>query len=192
MIFYRKNLSKLICELYYNGGKSTQRGALNAQALGRSNGTLLESYKSTTGVKPILISTKTIMRDAMANEDIVKKKAIEIANGELVMLKELVTKEEWDKVVGEADKKFAKSPIPSVGKINETELQLMILRLFIKTPGGVLSLDDIRKAGIPIDSRKRWSLTDLASKGYVVNSSQKRGIWKITKEGIDYITNHDS
>lgn len=55
--------------LYYNGGKSPQCGALNAQAVGRSNGSLLETYTSITGIRPVLISTKTIMRDAIANEN---------------------------------------------------------------------------------------------------------------------------
>jgi hypothetical protein len=168
--------------LYYNNGKSPQRGALNTQMMGRSNGTLLESYTSITGVKPIMISTKTIMRDSLANEAIVLEKAKEIANGELISLKDLVTEVEWKKALKIADDKFE---VPNNGKINEIELQHDILRLFITLNKESLTPKEIKNSGIPIDSRQRWSLTNLRDKGYVINP--ERGIWKITENGIKYI-----
>lgn len=163
--------------LYYNRGGSQQRGAINAQAIGRSNGTLLQSYK--IDIKPIMISTKRIMRDGLANEAIVMKKAAEFENGALISLKDLVTKREWDIMLKETDEKFV-----DCVKVNEIKMQKDIMKLYMTTGKNELSLSEIRKAGIPIDTRKRWSLTELAAKGYVTHSN--RSVWKITESGKIY------
>lgn len=85
--------------VYYSSSGGGQRGAVNAQKLGRSNGTLLDAYTGPTNITPIMISTKQLMTDALANEVIVRKKADEIENGDMIMLKDLVTKDEWKHIV---------------------------------------------------------------------------------------------
>lgn len=175
--------------LYYNGGKSTQRGALNAQAVGRSNGTLLESYTSSTGVKPILISTKTIMRDAIANEEIVKKKAAEIPNGQLIMLRDLVTKEEWDDVLDEANKKFKGADSPK--NVYKRILELINASKNGKYNFSTKSLNENEKDLIAIvNANKREILSRMANMGLVTNVSKGSGIWEITASGKDYLLNN--
>lgn len=107
--------------LYYNTGKSPQRGAINTQMIGRSNGTLLETYTNPNGIMPIMICTKTIMRDSLANEEIVLQRADEIENGELISLKELVTDVDWKKALNKANEKLEVVKI-GANKINPIKI----------------------------------------------------------------------
>lgn len=75
-----------------------QRGATNTQRFGRACGMLMDTF-ARSGRKPILIATEGIMRDALANETALKEKAESIKNGSLISLKDLITKEEWDRVI---------------------------------------------------------------------------------------------
>ena len=103
--------------LYYNASKSPQRGAINTQMIGRSNGTLLETYTNPNGIMPIMLSTKTIMRDSLANEAIILQRAEEIQNGELISLKDLVTDSDWKKALNNANEECDKIKPVKIGVI---------------------------------------------------------------------------
>lgn len=75
-----------------------QRGATNTQRFGRACGMLQDTY-ARPGRKPILIATTGIMQDALANELSLREKAEEIENGTLISLKDLVTKDDWERMV---------------------------------------------------------------------------------------------
>lgn len=82
-----------------------QRGATNAQRFGRACGLLKEAFAG--GRMPKLIATREIMLDAIANEEALREKASRVVNGELVSLKDLIPKKEWDKVVKSAQDRLA-------------------------------------------------------------------------------------
>ncbi len=71
---------------------SAQRGANNAQRFGRSCGILLDVYKKNM---PVLIATKNIVMNAIANEKLLYEKAYLYENGTLVSLKDLITESDW-------------------------------------------------------------------------------------------------
>jgi len=75
-----------------------QRGALNMQRFGRACGSLMDVF-ARPGRKPVLIATEGIVRDAIANEMALKEKSESIENGSKIALKELVTKDEWDRIL---------------------------------------------------------------------------------------------
>jgi len=77
-----------------------QRGATNTQRIGRAFGMLSDVF-AREGRKPVLIATEGIMKDALANEMALVEKAEAIENGTLVSLKDLVTEDDWKRVMKE-------------------------------------------------------------------------------------------
>ena len=85
---------------------TAQCGAKNAQKFGRACGNLLNIFVNPER-KPVLVATENIVRDALANEHSLRDKAAKLQDGELVSLKELITKEEWDAAVAKSKKQLA-------------------------------------------------------------------------------------
>jgi hypothetical protein len=81
-------------------GSSTviQRGAPHAQKFGRACGMLSEAF-ARPGRKPYLITTEPILRDALANEKVVRRKGDMFPNGTLVCLKDFIPTEEWNSIL---------------------------------------------------------------------------------------------
>lgn len=81
-------------------GSSTvvQRGAPHAQKFGRACGMLSEAF-ARPGRKPYLITTEPILRDALANEKVVRQKGDMFPNGTLVCLKDFVPTNEWNSIL---------------------------------------------------------------------------------------------
>jgi hypothetical protein len=77
-----------------------QRGASNTQRFGRACGHLMDVF-ARSGRKPILIATEGIMKDALANEAVLREKASAIVNGSLISLSDLVTKADWTRIMKE-------------------------------------------------------------------------------------------
>jgi hypothetical protein len=77
------------------------RGASNTQRFGRACGILGDVF-AREGRQPILIATKGIVDAAVANEASVMAKAKSIPNGTLLSLKDLITEEEWKKIMNSA------------------------------------------------------------------------------------------
>jgi hypothetical protein len=80
-----------------------QRGATNTQRFGRACGMLMDVF-ARQNKKPFLIATDGIMQDALANEQALKEKAEAIENGTLISLKDMVSKDEWDRIVKQTKK----------------------------------------------------------------------------------------
>ena len=175
--------------LYYNNNKSAQRGAINCQMSGRSNGTLLESYTSSNGIKPIMISTKTIMRDSLANEAIVMDKAKEIANGDLIYLKDLVTDAEWKLAVKNANEKCVNDKIAT----NIKNIYVKILNLLNSSDNGSYNfttkhlIDSDYELNTIVNNNRREILTRMSNMNLIENINKGSGIWKITEFGKQYI-----
>lgn len=87
---------------------SIQRGATNTQRFGRACGMLSDVF-ARIDRKPILIATEGIMKDALANEAALQEKAEEIQNGTLFSLKDMVTKDEWDKLLKKTNEELKTS-----------------------------------------------------------------------------------
>jgi hypothetical protein len=160
----------------------TQCGAINTQRLGRACGILRDIF---VDQRPLLVATKKIMKDAIANEKIVNEKSQISGNGELICLKDFVTREDWKKALKDTKVLFDNDRITI--KMSDAEIQKNILLLFVNLKKDTLNLSDMRNASIPIDDRKRWSLTALAEQGFVVNCGKKLGIWRITEDGKKYV-----
>lgn len=77
---------------------AVQCGATNTQRFGRACGMLMDVFAKDDR-KPILIATDGIMKDALANEAALKKKAGEIENGTLFSFKDMITKDEWESII---------------------------------------------------------------------------------------------
>lgn len=75
-----------------------QRGATNTQRFGRACGNLLDLFVDPSRHPPILIATEDVIKDALANEVVLQNKADSIADGALICLKDMVSKEEWQDV----------------------------------------------------------------------------------------------
>lgn len=75
-----------------------QRGATNTQRFGRACGMLMDIF-ARDGRQPILIATEGIVRDALANEAALREKAESIENGTLISLKDMITNEEWNRIM---------------------------------------------------------------------------------------------
>lgn len=157
--------------LYYNNGKSPQRGAINTQMQGRSNGTLLESYTNPSGVQPIMISTKTIMRDALANEAIVLKKAEEIDNGELICLKDLVTADEWKKVIKKTDEKFEDEVV--INKfVNNFNVKLTKIGIVNNIPNNAIIVTQFETL-LNEEFKTKFSIDKIPTSSYALSSLLK-------------------
>lgn len=74
------------------------RGATNTQRFGRACGMLNDTFRR-PGRQPVLIATKGIVEAAVANEKLVIEKAKEIPNGTMLSLKDLITEEEWKRIM---------------------------------------------------------------------------------------------
>jgi hypothetical protein len=106
---------------------TVSRGATNTQRFGRACGMLMNVF-ARTGRKPILISTQGIMQDALANERALREKADTIENGTLISLKDLVTQEEWLRVMKETKKdlKAGTNVMPNVYALLSAYYQISI------------------------------------------------------------------
>lgn len=91
------------------------RGATNTQRFGRACGMLSDVF-ARPGRQPILIATKGIMDAAVANEAAVMEKAKSIPNGTLLCLKDLITEDEWKKIVKITSKDTVPAITPSLSK----------------------------------------------------------------------------
>lgn len=90
-----------------------QRGATNAQRFGRACGMLKEIF-TTSGRTPFLIATEAIVKDAVSNEEVLREKAVKITNGELICLKDLISKRDWERIVKTTRQDLAKIVVPAI------------------------------------------------------------------------------
>lgn len=91
--------------VFSNTKDGVSRGATNTQRFGRACGMLMNAF-ARVNRKPVLIATEGILQDALANERALREKAEMIENGTLISLKDLVTQEEWLKVMKETKKEL--------------------------------------------------------------------------------------
>ena len=88
---------------------TVQRGATNTQRFGLACGMLMHVF-ARSGRQPILIATDGIMQDALANEAALREKASSIVNGSLISLKDLVTHEEWKRIMKQTKEESCSAP----------------------------------------------------------------------------------
>lgn len=94
------------------------RGATNTQRFGRACGMLGDVF-ARKDRQPILIATKGIVDAAVANEASVMEKSKSIPNGTLLSLKDLITEEEWKKIL----KISSMETIPKIKKEKKESVQ---------------------------------------------------------------------
>ena len=107
------------------------RGAANTQRFGRACG-MLEDAFARPGRQPVLIATKGIVQAAVANERVVMDKAKEIPNGTMLSLKDLITEDEWKRIVKAVKKGDAKSTSSREDQSDTLERLEMVSRSFDK------------------------------------------------------------
>jgi hypothetical protein len=66
------------------------------------------------GRAPVLIATEAIMKDALANEEALSDKAKKLKTGQLISIKDLVPKADWDKIVKKTNDALIVSAEPTV------------------------------------------------------------------------------
>jgi hypothetical protein len=161
-----------------------QRGATNSQRFGRACGMLKEIY-TTQDRMPVLISTERIMRDALSNETILKEKAGTIADGTVISLKDLVSKEDWDRVVKQTDA----SMVVIVPKIGQVLVNRLLIAYYEMTEQGTKSFTrkDINTNAVTkqiTDQDHRVSHQKILKKKYIQITDS---LYSFTKEGLDFI-----
>ena len=122
-----------------------QCGAQNIQRFGRACGMLKNNFKN-----PIIIATNTIMMEALANQQLLAMKALNMTDGELIALKDFVSKEEWERIkasVCEKENKTTK-PIQTAKPINSQQ---------------TLKLFDIYFKQLSLNGTKTFTLKDIKS-----------------------------
>ena len=118
-----------------------RRGAANAQKFGRACGNLLEIYTKPNR-RPVMITTRRIIQDAISNEETVMKKGSQFEDGMLVSIKDLVPKNEWDLIYQKTE---------TLLKTNYTVKMKQLLTAYIRlSENGKKSFtyDDIKKDSI--------------------------------------------
>jgi hypothetical protein len=150
----------------------SQRGATNAQRFGRACGMMKEIF-TMPGRAPVLIATEAIMKDALANEEALSDKAKKLDTGQLISIKDLVPKADWNKIVKKMNDSMIVSLVhdqtPSVctdeykGKKLTKQMQLL------------LEYYAISKSGI-----SSFTLQDIANNEVCkkINATNNRGIHK--------------
>jgi len=96
-ITFQNAMINFVCSsfAFVDVNDNIQRGANNSQRFGRACGILLDVYKKN---QPILIATKNILMNAVANEKLLYQKSEIYDNGDRIMLKDLITKYDWKKM----------------------------------------------------------------------------------------------
>jgi len=142
------------------------RGAVNAQRFGRACGMLGDVF-TRPGRQPVLIATKGIVDAAVANEASVMDKAKQIPNGTLLSLKDLITEDEWKRIV-----KSASNDTKSPGKKEDDEGKI---------------------DGVDIAKLKAWmtSKTLIGKMVRFLYEANKQVSFDEFKTGIEYIKSDD-
>jgi len=141
---------------------TSQRGATNTQRIGRAFGMLNDIF-TRPGRQPILIATEGIMRDAVANELALQEKAEEIENGTLISLKDLISQEDWTRVM-----KQVKNSMKEKGP---------------KSKGGQV-ID-----GVNVEDLKRWYKSKLLLVGKMIQylyKNENKVTFKNFKKNLGY------
>ena len=197
-ISIQNQLIKFTCTSFvFVDSSPVQRGALNAQRFGRACGILGEIYAAPGAQAPLLLATSAIMRDALANEDVLRagdSGAPPKGDGSLVCLKDYISSAKWAKALRKAQLAVVPPPPAAAApaaaeKIDDVKVQHDILKLMLQNKRETITIKEIKDAGIPIEQRKRWPLYSLAHRGYMENTEKGSGVWRITSAGLEYAKN---
>jgi hypothetical protein len=192
---FQNPMIDLACTAFCFTGKSdrVQRGATNAQKIGRACG-LLGDIFVTQMRRPVMIATKAVLEDALSNELALREKAMQLENGELVSLKELITKSDWDRAISTSMKKMASEKIEAAAEISKDTAVMMILQM-IADADGVASLSwvnlqayDTRLYKMLKKQNKR--LVHEMFEGGLLEQANKRSMWRITDTGRIAVQRH--
>jgi hypothetical protein len=120
---FQNQMIDLACTAFmFTGTADTkQRGALNAQRFGRACGLLGDIFVN-QGRRPVLFATEVVLRDALANEVVLREKAEGLEDGEMIALKDLVSKDEWVKVLKKTQKRLENLAIEKAPRIRFIEV----------------------------------------------------------------------
>lgn len=161
-----------------------QRGAMNAQRLGRACGLLRHVYK-----EPILLCTKELLEAAIANENTIQKKT----EDKIVVLKDLVDKKVWASAKRIA-LTITNKKLPTVNynqsldqdtdakctRFSKAHITKVILDLLASSPSKSMKLCDIRdhneKVYKYLQRQNRRTLTHMAEEGLIKNVD---GYWTL-------------
>lgn len=177
----------LACTAFCFTGKSdkAQRGATNAQKLGRACGLLSDIYV-TQNRRPIMIATKHVIEDALTNELVLKAKADKLKEGELISLQELVSKADWDRTLKVAMTKVARDKLNSPMS-KEGAIQLILQKLASSKNGEAsLSWAELNKVNTQLHDMLRKQNKRLVNEMMhdgLVEQADKRSLWRITEKG---------
>ncbi len=165
---------------------STQRGATNTQRFGRACGMLGDVF-ARDGRKPILISTETMMKDAVANELAVIEKASEFPDGSVIKLKDMITDDDWKQLMKKTVT-ILNTPRESVQIVYTRESALKKILEIIKNSEeevANMSWSKLSKIDESLSNYMRRHhnklLNDMQADGLVINV--KKSHWKLLQRG---------
>jgi len=98
--------------LFTDSKDVVQRGATNCQRFGRACGMMKEIF-GVEGRSPVLIATEAIIKDAVANQAILKDNMDE----SMICLKDFVSKDDWNKIVKQSNQTIQEYVTPPKPKI---------------------------------------------------------------------------
>lgn len=179
----------LACTAFCFVGKTdtAQRGATNAQRFGRACGMLSDIFVNQKR-QPILIATQNIVQDALANEAAVKEKGEELKEGELVSLKSLLTKADWDRVIRNTKQSMICSLKDNI--ITRRDAMRRLLAILASNKATCLTYAQMQARDVDLYKfMKKYHnelLNWLAINGHVV--SVKKSYWKITHSGKELLS----
>lgn len=186
-----------------------QRGASNAQRLGRACGMLGKVFHDKTRL-PVLISTKNIMMDAISNERVLKDKVTTLQDGSLVSLKQFISEQDWKVAKRVCKTKIASASTTTVIKIQIpkqiTPIRVMISRqeatnrliqMIYNSPNHTCTITSKYLMAYDDDLYKYMhkyhnQLLNSLAKQELVESTVKT-VWSLTATGIEYactLSNH--
>jgi len=200
-ISIQNQLIKFTCTSFvFTHSAPVQRGALNAQRFGRACGMLGEIYAAPGAQAPLLLATSAIMRDALANEHVLREGDGTAAaggapkgEGDLVCLKDYISSAKWAKALRKAQLALVPPPpappVAPTAAVTYENAYKTVLNILIGSPNGQFDFSNSNlKLTNPdiipmINNNKRELLTRMAEQGLITNIKKYTGIWEITAKG---------
>lgn len=168
-----------------DSNEKTQRGATNAQRFGRACGMLKDAF---TQRPPVMLATGSIMRDALANEAALCEKARRLDTGELIAIRDLIPKSEWERVVKATQEKLKVQKMPIANKLNDkdTKTKQLINEYMKLSDGGTkpFTFTDIKNNPVCVAinaTNNRGVHKSLIDRGIIVKQPDKSFVFTTSK-----------
>lgn len=167
-----------------NPNDNAKRGAMNAQRFGRACGVLGEIFVAQDR-RPVLIATEFIVKDSLANELALREKAETLKDGQLVSLRDLISKADWDSAVAKSKNVLLDNQ--DIQDNTKGKLHRLLLSYYKLSHNGSeeFTLSQINKNQISKtinDTDHRRTHRDLVKNGFITDIDKK--VFKFSIQGL--------